>query len=136
MALLEKDQSFFSEWFKGIGKIADFQDFYNNMLNEMARTNRDWTLKAMDMLQAYFKIPPQLKSLQDFNLVQTRSDRNTHQKHLRKLLADEAENSQQVASNKFTDHIISTLYGFILRKEAIQEYVADLDEVIPEIVIS
>ena len=76
MALLEKDQSFFKEWFKGIGKIADFRDFYNKMLYKMARTNRDWALKAMDMLQAYFKIPPQLKSLQDFNLVQTRSERN------------------------------------------------------------
>ena len=60
--------------------------------------------------------------MNDFNRVQTRFERDSRQSDLRRLVKKPKE---------LTQNIINTLFGFILRKEDIKDYVADLEQIIP-----
>ena len=79
-------------------------------------------IEEMARLQQFYPIDPIKKTLVDFNRVQTRFEKDKRQDDLRRL----AENPSELTQN-----IVNTIFGFILRKEDIKDYVADLEQVIP-----
>ena len=127
--LEKEDKDFFKEWFISIKDDQNFKDFREFLIKKRSRIHKDWAFAEMIKLQEYYPINPTSYTLEDFNRVQSRKGTEARKDDL-KLRTSKND------PKELTAHIINTLFGFILRKEDMQDYQTELEEIIPDINVS
>jgi len=127
VVLEQQDKLFFKSWFKNVRHEPKMHYFCREMIKKRTRIHTDWAFDEMINLQQYYPIRPIAMTLEDFNRVRTRFGTNERQANLDNLIS---------RPDRLTDHIISTLFGFILRKENIEDYESELQQKISDINVS